>query len=256
MTMTQTQSAHATKKNPRRSQLDRDLAVRLAATEYDRVADLLEGLTPAQWLESTDCPAWNVRDMAGHMLGMAQMTASVPEMIRQQATATRRTKRDGGGEMIDSLTALQVEKNADLTTDDLVRELRRIAPRAVRARRRAPGFIRRQAMPEQDEWWTMGYMFDVILTRDPFLHRVDICRATGVAMTATPEHEGAIVDDVVREWASRHGSAYDLTLTGPAGGHWQDGQGAEPISIDAFEFCRILSGRAAAAGLLATPVPF
>jgi hypothetical protein len=96
----------------------------------------------------------------------------------------------------------------------------------------------------------------VILTRDPFLHRVDICRATGVAMTATAEHEGAIVDDVVREWAGRHGSAYDLTLTGPAGGRWQHGEGGEPISMDAFEFCRVLSGRSPASGLLTTPVPF
>ena len=253
--MTMTETSPATKKNPRRPRLDRDLAARLAATEYDRVADLLERLSPAQWVAPTDCTAWDVRAMAGHMLGMVQMTASVPEMVRQQAAATRRAKR-AGGPMIDSLTALQVEKNAALTPEALVRELRRKAPKAVRARRRAPGLIRRQTLPDQDEWWTMGYLFDVILTRDPFLHRVDICRATGVAMTATAEHEGAIVADVVQEWAGRHGAAYDLTLTGPAGGRWQHGVSDQTISMDALEFCRALSGRAPAPGLLATQVPF
>jgi len=252
--MTMTEPEKATKKNPRQPKLDRELAVRLAATEYERVADLLEGLSPAQWFAPTDCPPWDVRAMAGHMLGMVQMTASIPELVRQQATATRRAKR-AGGETIDSLTALQVEKNAGLSAPALIRELRHLAPRAVRARRRAPGLIRRQSFRDQDEWWTVGYLFDVILTRDPFLHRVDISRATGIEMTATAEHEGAIVDDVVREWAGRHGSAYDLTLTGPAGGHWQQGEG-EPITMDALEFCRVLSGRAPASGLLTTRVPF
>ena len=41
MTMTQSDTAHATKKNARQPQLDRELAARLAATEYARVADLL-----------------------------------------------------------------------------------------------------------------------------------------------------------------------------------------------------------------------
>ena len=101
----------------------------------------------------------------------------------------------------------------------------------------------------------MGYLLDVILTRDPFLHRVDITRATGLPMEATATHEGVIVADAVAEWADRHRTAYDLELTGPAGGHWKVGDG-ERITMDAFEFCRTLSGRAPASGLLATPVPF
>lgn len=249
-----TTHVHATKKNPRVPALDRAVAKQRAATEYDRVVTLLAELTPEQWSARTDCTEWDVRAMAGHMLGMVQMVSSIPETLRQQAQANKRTKRDGG-EMIDSLTALQVEKNQHLTTDQLFEEYRRLAPKAVRFRSRAPRFIRSQTLPNDDEWWTMGYLFDVILTRDPFLHRVDICGATGAQMTATADHEGVIVDDVVREWAGRHGSDYDLELTGPAGGRWQRGQ-AERLTIDAFEFCRALSGRAPASGLLETQVPF
>jgi uncharacterized protein (TIGR03083 family) len=252
-TTAHTATAH-TKESPRLPQLDRATATRLAATEYARVADLLDQLTPEGWAAPTDCPAWDVRAMAGHMLGMAQMVATLPEMVRQQLNAGRRVKRDGG-ERIDALTGLQVDKNAGLTADEMVRQLRRVGPRAVRARRRAPGPIRRQAMPDNGEWWTMGYLFDVILTRDPFLHRVDITRATGVPMTVTAEHEGAIVADVVAEWADRHGAAYDLELTGPAGGRWTVEDG-ERITMDALEFCRALSGRAPAIGLLTTRVPF
>jgi uncharacterized protein (TIGR03083 family) len=250
---TQTQQ-HPPKRDPRLPQLDHDTAMSLAATEYERVASLLEQLRPEGWSAPTDCPDWDVRAMAGHMLGMVQMIASLPTMIRQQLAAKRSAKRDGEV-MIDALTALQVKKNADLTTDELIGQVRRLAPKALRARRRAPGFVRKQTMADQDEWWTMGYLFDVILTRDPFLHRVDIARATGTSMMATADHEGVIIDDVVGEWAVRHGASYDLELTGPAGGRWQHGNG-EHITMDAFEFCRAISGRGPAEGLLRTQVPF
>lgn len=252
--MTTQLDTRSTRKHPRMPTIDRALAAQLAATEYDRVVELLAHLGPEQWSATTDCPAWDVRAVAGHMLGMVQMTATVPEMMRQQVTASRRARRDGGL-LIDALTALQVEKNTALTTEELVDRLRRLGPKAARARRRAPGVVRNRALADEDGWWTFGYLFDVILTRDPFLHRVDITRATGAPMRATAEHEGVIVDDVVHEWAERHASPYDLELTGPAGGRWQRGE-AELVSMDTFEFCRALSGRAPAVGLLSTRVPF
>lgn len=242
-------------KNARRPRLDREVAIQLAATEYERVTDLLDRLTSEQWAAQTDCPDWDVRAMAGHMLGMVQMAASVPELIRQQATATRRAKRSGSL-VIDALTALQVEKNAALATFEIVREYRRLSPRAVRSRRRPPTPLRNRTMREEtDGLWTLGYVFDVILTRDPFMHRIDITRATGIPMVATAEHEGLIVDDVVREWAQRHKKPHIVELNGPAGGRWQSGHG-EHIVMDPFEFCRATSGRAPAPGLLATQVPF
>ncbi|MFN3600850.1 MAG: maleylpyruvate isomerase family mycothiol-dependent enzyme [Dietzia sp.] len=256
--MTTTTGQHRSKKDPRLPQLQREVAERLAATEYDRVADMLEGLRPEQWGVQTDCTEWDVRAMAGHMLGMVQMLASWPELIRQQVVSGRRAKREGCVP-VDAMTALQVEKNAGLSTDELIAQVRRLAPNAAKIRRGAPGLLRKQTMPDNDEWWSLGYLVDVILTRDPFMHRIDIATATGAPMTATAEHEGVIVDDVVAEWASRHGQAYDLELTGPAGGHWQHGGNAgagESITMDAFEFCRALSGRAPAEGLLRTQVPF
>jgi uncharacterized protein (TIGR03083 family) len=249
-----------TRTTPRVGSLDHEVAMRLAVTEYDRLIALLESLTPEQWSASTDCPGWKVRDVAGHLLGMAQMAAALPEMLRQQVASQRRAKRHGGL-LLDALTAHQVAKNAHLTPDQVVEQLRRVAPKAARSRRRTPAFVRARTMPGlqvvggHEEAWTLGYLLDVILTRDPFLHRVDITRATGAPMRAEPAHEGVILDDVVAEWAGRHGAPYDLVLTGPAGGRWRRGD-AEPVELDAFEFCRMLSGRTPATGLLAEQVPF
>jgi hypothetical protein len=88
------------------------------------------------------------------------------------------------------------------------------------------------------------------------MHRTDLAAATGRPMHLTADHDGRIVADVVEEWAERHGQPYRLTLGGPAGGAWTRGTDGEQIEMGAVEFCRILSGRGAGSGLLATQVPF
>ncbi|HLY35063.1 MAG TPA: maleylpyruvate isomerase family mycothiol-dependent enzyme [Jatrophihabitantaceae bacterium] len=251
MTMTGTPLA------PWRSALDRTSAMRLAATEYQRVADQLRSLTNEQWAAPTDCPGWDVRAMAGHMLGMAEMAASVRENARQGKAAGAR-----GGVFIDALTGLQVEEHAHLTTAQLVARWIEVAPKAAKGRKRAPFFIRRRTMPVPqhvngvDEPWTIGYLVDVILTRDPWMHRTDIARTTGADLVLTPDHDGVLVDDVVREWAARHGQPCSLRLSGPAGGAWTFGAGGPSLELDAVDFCRTVSGRGHADGLLTTEVPF
>jgi hypothetical protein len=115
-------------------------------------------------------------------------------------------------------------------------------------------------MPQQigatREWWALGFLIDIVLTRDVWMHRADISRATGKPMLLTADHDGVLVADVVKEWASRHQQDFRLRLSGPAGGAWSRGSGGESIELDAVEFCRILSGRGTATGLLSVEVPF
>lgn len=97
---------------------------------------------------------------------------------------------------------------------------------------------------------------DRIYTRDAWMHRVDIARTTGRPLLLTADHDSRIVADVVEEWARAHGRPYSLVLTGPAGGSWAEGTGGGAISMDAVEFCRVMSGRETGSGLLSTTVPF
>ena len=241
---------------PRAAALPREVAMRLAATEYQRFADLLRALGPGDWTKPTECPGWDVRAMAAHALGMVEMAATIRETNRQLRLA-----RSRGGVFIDALTALQVEERADMTPAEITARFAARAPKAARARRRAPGFIRRRTVPVpqqvggREEEWTIGYLVDVILTRDPWMHRADIARATGADLVLTAGHDGVLVADVVAEWAARHGQPYTLHLTGPAGGTWRSGEGPQ-IEADAAEFCRVLSGRGHADGLRAVQVPF
>ena len=54
----------------------------------------------------------------------------------------------------------------------------------------------------QTEKWRLGYLTDVILTRDTWMRRSDIAAATGRAMTLTAEHDGVLVADIAAEWAA------------------------------------------------------
>ena len=246
---------------PRRAGLERRTAMGLAAEEYHRFAETLASLDGDDWTATTDCPAWDVRAMACHVVGMAELPAGIREGARQQRLATRDAEAHGLV-FIDALTALQVHERDALTPAQLIDAMRDVAPRAARGRRRTPSFLRRRAVPQlqevngRQERWTLGYLVDVILTRDTWMHRVDVSRATGRALVLTPEHDGVLVADVVEEWAQRHGQPYRLTLTGPAGGSWSRGSGGPAVELDAVEFCRTLSGRQAGEGLLATQVPF
>jgi uncharacterized protein (TIGR03083 family) len=250
--------------SPRRSAMRHRDAMKLAAVEYQRVVDALSALGPADWSKPTDCPDWDVRQLACHVVGMAAMAASPRETARQQKLAgAEHAKR--GGAMVDSLTAVQVRERDGRSPEEIVAEAGRVAPRAARGRRLTPVFIRQRTFPVPqllngvEEQWTVGFLVDVVLTRDPWMHRIDLARATDKELELTAEHDGLIVDDVVREWAARHGRAYRLELTGPAGGHWSSdlpGEPPESIRMDAIDFCRTISGRATGVGLLHTEVPF
>jgi len=228
----------------------------LAQTEYGRMVEVLRQLEPAEWTRPTVCDPWDIRAMAGHVLGMAELQASFPQFIHDFRSARRI-----GGSVVDGINATQVMERSHLTAAKVVDGLASAAPRAVRTRRRTPALMRnlvrmRQDPPFQAERWQYGYLVDTIFTRDTWIHRLDISRATGREMVLTAEHDGRIVADVVADWARRHGQSFDLTLTGPAGGRYRQGGGGDAVQLDALDFCATVSGRMPGAGLLSTRVPF
>jgi uncharacterized protein (TIGR03083 family) len=229
----------------------------LAQAETLRMADALEALDADDWSRQTDCTKWTVRDLAGHVVGMTHTFTALP---RFAADMIKSTRAKGDGPQVDALTELQVARNASLSTRELVEQLRAFAPRNAKWRQ-SRRLMRKITMPVDMrdgsvEKWKLGFLVDTILTRDTWMHRTDVAAATGKPMTLTAEHDGRIVADVVAEWARRHGQPYTLHLTGPAGGTFAAGEGGEEIEIDAVQFCRILSGRGVADGLLNQEVPF
>ena len=204
--------------------------------------------------------------MASHVLGVMDANAS-PRVFVHQFRAGK--KAAGDRPDIDGMTEVQVRERAHLDPAQLVDRLTLMAPKAARGRKRVPSLLRNAPMKVEVakvmETWRLGYLLDTILTRDTWMHRVDISRATGRELVLTPEHDGRIVADVVAEWARRHGRPFTLELTGVAAARSRldlqprtatNDVSGESITLDAVEFCRILSGRATGAGLLNQEVPF
>ena len=217
--------------------------------EYDRFADALAALDEADWSRPTDCPGWDVRQLACHTIGMAAMGSGLAgdDPAAGQGDAASAGGPRGRADRTDRGAGRRARPTGRPSASSPRRAW--IGPRAVRGRRRTPGFVRRRTLPQVQhvggvaERWTIGFLDDVILTRDVWMHRMDVARATGREPVLTRDHDGAIVGDVVAEWAARHGAAYHLTLTGPLGGTWSPRSGGEVIELDAVDFCRILSGR-------------
>ncbi len=232
-------------------------AMGLAETEFARMVARLRSLSPEDWGSPSPCELWDVRAIATHVLGMAEAQAS----FRQFAHDYRAASRRADGKMIDAMTAAQVRERSSMTPEAIVNRLAMVVPKAVRARRRTPALMRwairmKQDPPFDAERWRFGYLVDTIFTRDTWMHRLDITRATGQPMVLTAAHDGRLIADVVADWALRHGRPFSLTLSGPAGGRWQIGGGDEHLELDALDFCLVVGSRQQGSGLLATQVPF
>jgi uncharacterized protein (TIGR03083 family) len=224
--------------------------VQLAQTETDRWIRIVGGFSVEDWQRSSGCEGWTVADLVRHLIGQAEQLASFPAAIRQSRAGKQLAR---GRALIDGITEHQVVSRAQVPPAELVTHLANALPRAAKARERWPRTSTRLGMKIEvprtadiaKERWTFAYMSQV-MTRDLWMHRVDLDTAGVCPLQLTREHDGRIVADVVADWARRHGGPFDLTLTGPAGGHWRVPGDGPAFEQDAVQFCQGLFGRAPA----------
>lgn len=242
---------------------DRD-AREMAIEAYALMLAELESLTEEEWDAPTPCEPWTVADLVGHLIGAAKSHVSVRELLRQQLLGFRhRSAFDGNS--LDAVNDLQVREHRALSPQERLDTLRRLVPAAVDGRMSAPSLIRRidvpldaggSMPPGMPKRLNLGHLLDTVYTRDVWLHRFDVATAVGRQVPVDHAVDRRIVEDVVAEWAQRHGRPFRLELTGPAGGRFRQGDGGPQLTRDAVGFCLALSGREPAEGLLATRVVF
>jgi uncharacterized protein (TIGR03083 family) len=232
--------------------------MQIAAVENRKFAELLRGLAPDDWSRPTDCARWDARALAAHVIGSAAGQAALREFIRQVRKGKPITVELGSEHWWDGMNELQARERAALSNADLITEWDVIAERARRARSRLPRPIARLPLlklPPPVGRQPIGYLFDMGFTRDVWMHRIDLARATGRTLDIEADHDGRIVADIVAEWATLHGEPFTLDLTGPAGGSYAQGDGGDSRSLDAIDFSRILAERADGAGVLQHKLP-
>jgi len=226
-------------------QTDRDQAARIGHAEGQAAAALLRQLTDSDWQRPTDCPEWDVRALVSHLVGQCEDGLRLRTSLRRELAGRRRYP---GKTSIDAHMAVQVGEHRDEPGPELAERFALLWPRAVQARQRRPTAVRRVTlssgllgMPR----FSLGYLLDIIYTRDLWMHRLDLARATGQPFQAG-DHDRHIVEQAVRDLALTWPAApVALELTGPAGGSWLIGSGepATVIQAEATAWMRALSGR-------------
>ena len=233
-------------------------AMRIAPVENAKFGAALRDLRPEDWAKPTDCARWDVRGLAAHVVGSAAGQASPREFARQVRTGKPIVEEIGAEYWWDGMNELHVREREDKSVDELIGEWDENSARALRARRRLPrpiAWLPLINLPAPIGRKPVSYLFDMGFTRDTWMHRIDLTAAAGTTFDATADHDGRIVADLVREWATTHDDPFMLTLTGPAGGAFSSGSGGEYVEVDAIEFCRTLAGRLSGDGVLKHPMP-
>jgi uncharacterized protein (TIGR03083 family) len=230
----------------------------LAQTEYERFTDMLGQLTPGDWQKQTVCTEWNVQQVLAHVVGTAESNASLRVFVSGALRGKKRSAEKGYDHFVHGMNEIQVEERQHLSPAELTSLWAELWPKALSGRKRFPPFMR----PVRVEFGPpigkkpMGsYLMDVVLTRDTWMHRIDICRAVGLDPVLTAAHDGRLIEDMVAEWARVHDIAFTLHLTGPAGGTFVSRTGGEELRIDAVEWIWTVSGRSSGTGLLERKLP-
>lgn len=240
--------------------LDHSEAMAMATAELDRFLHLLECLDEGDWQKSTACTLWDVRQMVAHISATAAGFSSRSELRRGSSGRAQRPYRQQGLDRLSAMNQVGVDDRAERTPADLIAELRECGPRSIATRRKLPGVLRGLPLPMGlmfpfgKTWIRLGYLTELIVTRDMWVHRLDICRATGREMVLSPEHDGQMTALVMRDLASRltsklGGRSVSYELSGPAGGSWRVGRAPElaaTIRMDALDFHWLAAARATA----------
>lgn len=224
-----------------------DRVAEVATAELAASIALLADLDDHDWTRPTDCAGWTVHDLTAHLVGQYQGLAKLGVFLRRHRRAHRRYPVLS---RLDADNRQHIDDLGGYSGRELVAMLAATGPKAIRARRRLPGLLRRlhvgRMYPEEplsDD--RLSYVLDVLGLRDPWMHRVDLARATGRPLVLGA-HDRVVVAQVIAELGRAwEGPPVLLELTGPAGGRWTLGQGAPVATVraDAVDYLRVLSGR-------------
>ena len=221
----------------------------LAQAEYERVLAVLKTLDGDDWQQPTYCTEWNVRQMVAHLAGAAAGSSSFAEFRRQNLQLKFIREYENP---VDGTNELQLHERAGNMPAELVAEFEQKGQQAALNRRNLPWLVRKITVPMGPMGLTsIGYLMDTIYPRDQWMHRYDLCAATGKQMELTAEHDGRIVALVLLDIAEKLrkelvGRTIALQLSGPAGGEYLFGKNALPnctLGMDLFDFNLRASGR-------------
>jgi uncharacterized protein (TIGR03083 family) len=150
----------------------------------------------------------------------------------------------------DGINDLQLAERSGKLPKELTAELSRVGPVAVKKWAYQFRFAKLFGLPHPvPGWLSMRHLMWVIHSRDTWMHRLDICRATNRKFEQTVGHDTRIAElvmlDVARSPSRQGHSAVIIDLSGVSGGVWKIGSGeaSSTVKMDVLDFNIYASGR-------------
>src|SRR5262245_53573405 len=113
----------------------------VATAELEACLALLKNLDDGDWSAPTDCAGWTVHELTAHLAGQYQGLAKPGVYLRRHRRAPR---GNPALSRLNAHTRQQIDAPGGQTGPELAAILATIGPKAIRARRRVPGLVRRQ----------------------------------------------------------------------------------------------------------------
>jgi uncharacterized protein (TIGR03083 family) len=186
--------------------------------EYEGFASLIEGLSDKQWNAPARCTGWQTRDVAGHVVGLAEDTAAgVPgsRNAEEEAASVRHESPAGAAARLRAANA-SLRALTDAIDDDAWN-----GPSGV------PDLTLGQGV--------------LTLWFDTYIHADDIRAAIGQASVRGDGLDAAIAYLAGQLEAKGWGPA---TVALDDGGRYEIGGGGREITGDAMQFALVATGRA------------
>lgn len=221
-------------------------AYTLMRAELELFLSLAESLAPDDWGKPTACAAWSVRDILAHQAGGYASGTGYRELVRQYSAIPKK-----GQLPEDAINELQLRERADRSPTELIAELRQVGPVATQKWAHQFRFVKPITVPHPvGGLLSLRHLMWVIHSRDTWMHRLDICRATHRKFQQRREHDGRIVALVMRDLGillheKLEARAVVFDLSGVSGGVWKVGssEATATIQMDALDFNIFASGR-------------
>ena len=210
--------------------------------------DLLDKIDGDDWHRRTVCDEWDVADIAGHLIGQAEDVIrpwSFPRRFRKAKRVYPEVP------VFDAHMMVQADEHRGTAPAELRALFDRVWGKATRTISRNPELVRRISMkvdgiPGFDRM-ALGYVQDILLARDLWMHRDDVCQALGREFDAGPYAEEVVAQVMLdlEDGQFWQGTPVELVLSGQGGGTYRLGR-EQPIATvrtDAVGYMRTVSGR-------------
>jgi uncharacterized protein (TIGR03083 family) len=233
-------------------------ALELEWGELERFVAALEAIPFDAWTLPVRGRGWDVHALVAHVAGSYAAQASFGELRRQTAPRVVRFYRMEGESLGETIARIQIGDRRNHSPAQMIAELREVGPRAIEHRtvvfrplqlvgRALAGNRRLPVIPFAP--------FQAV--RDLWFHRLDLTEATSTEFSADRQHDGRILEQLIRLVAPQGAEALgertvDLIVSGAAGGRWRFGEQSEPaavVEMGPVVFAKLIGKQHSAAGI-------